>query len=80
MNEFIIAVIPFEADQIAKINPIESKPPLEFLVTSLITPLIRLDVSAGALLNKPVIWLWSKLNNGNNVNRKINIGNIANTK
>ena len=61
MNEFIIAVIPFEADQIAKINPIESKPPLEFLVTSLITPLIRLDVSAGALLNKPVIWLWSKL-------------------
>jgi Na+/H+ antiporter NhaB len=36
---------------------------IKFLVTSLITPLIRLDVSAGALLNKPVIWLWSKLNN-----------------
>ena len=48
LNEFIIAVIPFDADQIAKIKPTDNKLPLELLVISLKILVTTSAVSAGA--------------------------------
>lgn len=59
---------------------IDNKLLLEFWVILLIIFLIRVDVLVGVLFNILVIWFCLILKNGNNVNRKSNIGNIVSMK